>query len=211
MQRAVSPGTPFDETKTCIVQCADGYTVSKDQTKCIKCSFKDCSECSDDGKSCTRCKDGNAFDTKKKICTPCKVANCQTCDKDISKCSKCLYDIRSDTNYGLVNGKCTPCADPHAVLCDNNKVTECQSQYYVDKASNSCRACSPPCVSCESASKCYYCEAGYKPQAVNGVCVSSSNLESEAASGQASTTSAAVTATPIVYATCALILAMVCL
>ena len=171
------------------MQCADGYTISKDQTQCIKCSIKDCYECSNDGKSCVRCKDGLAFDSKTKSCVACKVANCQTCDKDVNKCTKCAYGLKTGIHYGLVGGACVPCADQHAVTCDNKKVTQCEAGYYV--AQNACNACVSPCVSCESATTCDYCGNGYQLKAVNGKCIPLGNLESETAP-TASTKSAAV-------------------
>jgi hypothetical protein len=130
-------------------------------------------QCSSDGKSCAQCNSGYGYDKKAKACSACKVSNCDDCSKDITKCSKCGYDFRNNINYGLVNGKCVACADPQAVTCDNNKVSYCRAGYYVDKASNSCKACVPPCISCDSASVCLYCALGYDAKAVNGKCVQS--------------------------------------
>ena len=153
------------------VQCDDGYTLSKDSRSCVKCNIKNCMQCSSNGKSCAQCNFGYGYDKKAKVCTPCKVSNCEDCSKDITKCIQCGYDYKNQNAYGLVNGKCAPCADPNAGSCANNKVTSCNPGYYVDKASNSCKPCTKPCVNCASATNCYFCDIGYNLQASNGKCV----------------------------------------
>lgn len=178
------------------VQCATGYTISKDQKQCIKCSIKDCFQCSNDGKSCLRCKEGLSFDSKTKTCSGCKVANCQTCEKDLSTCTKCLYDLRTDTSYGLVGNTCVSCAkfDKNAIACDNSKVTACKAGFYVDKTRNACPVCALPCTACEgSATYCSVCDTGYGINAVNGRCIPKGDLESDAQAPAATKSAAAYT------------------
>ena len=196
------------------MKCATGYTISKDQKQCIKCSIKNCFECSNDGKSCNRCKAGLVFDPKTKTCVACKVANCDTCVNNFSTCTKCIYDVATGIPYGLMGNTCVSCLqyDKNANQCENGKVTGCTVGSFVDKARNACTACTFPCTDCEGSSTyCTFCDLGYQDKPVNGKCISKGGLESEAQALATNTTESAAAYTIVmqhVLGTLALIFMM---
>lgn len=84
--------------ETCY-DCAEGWFVEKDPTRCLACSPK-CAACKYQRDSCTKCRDGYMIDGS--TCTAC-ISHCNRCSDD-KTCLECF-----DYYYRNSSGQCSPC------------------------------------------------------------------------------------------------------
>ncbi|CAG9324923.1 unnamed protein product [Blepharisma stoltei] len=160
-------------------------------TMCASClNAGICSTCNDDtvqeldqnnNQNC-KCKAANYYDGI--TCQSCGTY-CSACEA--TKCTQCVdtdnmvYNVISAHNcecklgmyYDANSGKCFSCIDKCNVCSSGTSCTTCESGYYFDVPTssckvttctsgtyydeNSCKACSAPCLACSSSAFCYTC------------------------------------------------------
>lgn len=173
---------------TCVfsLQCDDGWTVSPDSKSCLKCKTKNCISCSGtDPNVCTLCSRGMGLSGN--TCIPCKVEFCAECGINAAKCTGCGLDPKKNIYYDISwktgKGTCVACGKNERT-CIGNK--NCVLGYFLDKPSNTCKACPSNCEYCSSTTTCTYCNDGYGVGS-DGTCVKgSANFETEALSPSSS-------------------------
>ncbi len=120
---------------------------------CIPCPGN-CSACDDYG-VCQTCLDGYYFDIYQQLCIACSdtLGDCLSCDNS-TNCTNC------GAGSVLINGTCTTLeagCTPGSVDCP-----PCQTGYYNDTQTNTCKKCSIACLDCEgAATNCTSCDSGY--------------------------------------------------
>ena len=101
-------------------------------------------------------------------CQKCSETRCYNCNGDTKKCKSCDSDYKDGKliMYSPLKGVCTACPTG-AFYCYDQGLT-CESAYYLDKASKSCKPCPKSCAKCSSPTMCIRCNDG--KIAVNGKC-----------------------------------------
>lgn len=92
------------------LRCNDGYSLQAG--RCVKCSVRGCTRCSEDPSVCERCQTGNhdwvdgSLGLKEGKCVRCQDPNCSDCGSNWAKCRACVGPGSYSNGTVLKDGKC---------------------------------------------------------------------------------------------------------
>ncbi|KAL4419386.1 hypothetical protein ABPG77_002913 [Micractinium sp. CCAP 211/92] len=148
------------------LRCNDGY--SRQAGRCVKCSVRGCTRCSEDPSVCERCQTGNndwvdgSLGLKEGKCVRCQDPNCSDCGSNWAKCRACVGPGSYSNGTVLKDGKCVQClgaCDPDRGSCDASlECPRCMSGW--GKVGKACKQCEVAnCSRCDGdTAKCLECD-----------------------------------------------------